>query len=194
MTGLPADRLTPAQAAALDKLTPAQAGALDEEAFMRRFGGVYEHSSAYARAAWRRRPFGGFHDLANAFEAALRGAPKDRQLALIRLHPDLAGREAEEGRLSESSATEQASAGLSRLSAQEAARLGRLNRAYRDKFGFPLVIAVRDQDKASILAQGEARLQSSPEHELDTAIAQIVEIGRLRLRELVMDNEGREKT
>lgn len=175
-----------------DKLTPAQAGALDENAFVSAFGGVYEHSPWLAREAWSRRPFDGFDDLAGAFEAAVRQAPAEARLALVRSHPELAGREALEGELTGDSAAEQASAGLDRLSPAEASRLKALNRAYREKFGYPLVIAVRDQDKGSILAQGETRLQSSPEEELQTAIGQIVEIARLRLRELVTDNEGRE--
>jgi OHCU decarboxylase len=169
----------------VDGLTPDEAGALDEASFVRRFGGVYEHSPWAAREAWRRRPFGGFDDLARAFEAAVREASEPARLALIRAHPELAGREADVGELTDESASEQAAAGLDRLSGEEAARLRALNRAYREKFGFPLVIAVRQQNKASILAQGEARLRNSREQELDASIGQIVEIARLRLRELV---------
>lgn len=178
-----------------EQLTPEQAGALDEDAFVRHFGATYEHSLWVARQAWRRRPFPGFEDLARAFEAAVREAPVQRQLTLVRSHPELAGREAEQGALTEQSASEQASAGLHRLSPEEAARLGRLNWAYREKFGFPMVIAVREHDKASILAQGEARLQNGREQELRTAVGEIVEIARLRLRELVTNNDrGKELT
>jgi 2-oxo-4-hydroxy-4-carboxy-5-ureidoimidazoline decarboxylase len=178
----------------VDGLTPEEAGALDEEAFVRHFGGAYEHSPWVAREAWRRRPFDGFDDLARAFQGAVREAPAERQLALVRSHPELAGREAQLGELTEDSASEQAAAGLDRLSGEEAVRLQALNRAYREKFGFPLVIAVREQGKASILAHAEARLHNGREQELEAAIGEIVEIGRLRLRELVTDNDGKETT
>jgi OHCU decarboxylase len=178
----------------VDGLTPEEAGALDEEAFVRRFGGAYEHSPWVAREAWRRRPFTGFDDLAGAFAAAVREASEPTRLALVRSHPELAGREARAGELTDESAGEQAAAGLDRLSHEEAVHLEGLNRAYREKFGFPLVVAVREQDKASILAQGEARLHNGREQELETAIGEIVEIARLRLRELVTDNDGKETT
>jgi OHCU decarboxylase len=142
-----------------------------------------------AREAWRRRPFNGFDDLAGAFAAAVREASEPARLALVRAHPELAGREARVGELTDESASEQAAAGLDRLSHEEAVRLEELNRAYREKFGFPLVIAVRERDKASILAEGEARLHNGPEQELETAIGEIAEIARLRLRELVTDND-----
>ena len=178
----------------MDGQTSEQAGALDEEAFVRRFGGAYEHSPWVARAAWRRRPFGGFKKLAGAFEAAVREASVPERLALVRAHPELAGHEAQAGELTQESATEQAAAGLDRLSHEEAARLHSLNRAYRERFGFPLVIAVREQHKASILAQGEARLHNGREQELEAAIDAIVEIARRRLRELVADDDRKETT
>jgi OHCU decarboxylase len=180
--------------ARVDGLTAEQAGALDEERFVRHFGAAYEHSPWVAREAWRRRPFGGFDDLAGAFEAAIREASEPTRLALVRAHPELAGREAQVGELTDESASEQAAAGLDRLSHEEAVRLQALNRAYREKFGFPLVIAVREQDKASILAQGEARLRNGREQELEAAIDEIVEIARLRLRGLVTDNDRKETT
>jgi OHCU decarboxylase len=178
----------------VDGLTPDEAGALDEDSFVRRFGGVYEHSPWAAREAWRRRPFDSFDDLARAFEAAVRDASEPARLALVRAHPELAGREAQVGELTDESASEQAAAGLDRLSGEEVARLRALNRAYREKFGFPLVIAVREQNKASILAQGEARLRNGREQELDAAIGQIVEIARLRLLELVTDSNPTKMT
>ncbi len=177
------------------KLTPEEAGALDEDAFVDRFGATYEHSQWVARGAWRRRPFDGFEGLVRAFETTVLEAPVERQIALVRSHPELAGKEAGEGALTEESTEEQASAGLNRLSPEEQRRLRDLNAAYRSKFGFPLVVAVRRHTKASIFAQGEARLQSSPEEELATALREIFEIARLRLRALVNDTDrGRDTT
>lgn len=175
-------------------LTPAQAGALDEDAFANRFGGTYEHSPWVAVEAWRRRPFHDFEGLARAFETAVLEAPVPRQLALVRSHPELAGPDAEPGTLTAESISEQASAGLHRLSAEEAARLGSLNHAYREKFGFPMVIAVRRHTKASIFAQAEARLANGQEAELRTALGEIAQIARLRLRELVTDNDRDKET
>ena len=177
------------------KLTPEEAGALDEQAFVDRFGATYEHSPWVAHGAWRRRPFAGFEDLARAFEATVLEAPVDRRLALVRSHPELAGREAEEGELTAESTVEQASAGLNRLSPGELSRLRELNEAYRARFDFPMVVAVREHTKASIFAQGEARLESSPEEELATALREIFKIARARLRELVHDTDrGRDTT
>jgi urate oxidase len=169
-------------------VTVAQAGALEEDAFVDLFGGIYEHSPWAAREAWRRRPFPDFDALAGALEAAVRDAPTGSRLELVRAHPELAGREAQDGELTEDSTAEQAAAGLHRLSAEDAARLQDLNRAYREKFGFPLVIAVRGRDKDSIIAYGQARLQNGPDEELQVAIGEIVKIARLRLSELVTDS------
>ena len=97
----------------------ADVDAMSEEAFVATFGSLFEHSPWVAREAWRRRPFGSRGALHAAFEDAMRSAPHERQLALIRAHPELAGREAEEGELTEESSREQASAGLDRLSPAE---------------------------------------------------------------------------
>jgi OHCU decarboxylase len=159
--------------------------AMDEDAFATAFAGVFEHSPWLARAAWRRRPFAAAGQLHEAFEAALRAAPRDRQIALIRAHPELAGREARAGELTGESTREQARAGLDRLSPDERAQLDGLNRAYRERFGFPFVVCVREHTKDSILAWGRERLERSPEREIDTALAEIAKIARLRLQELV---------
>ena len=97
---------------------------------------------------------------------------------------DLRLREAQAGELSSPSASEQSAAGLDRLSADEAQRWRALNAAYRERFGFPLVVCVRERTKASILAWGEERLGREPEDELETALDEIAKIARLRLEEL----------
>lgn len=158
---------------------------MSEEEFVAIFGPLFEHSPWVAQEAWRRRPFDGRGALHAAFEDAMRSAPRERQLALIRAHPELAGREAEEGELTEESGREQASAGLDRLSPTEHARLKELNRRYGERFGFPMIVCVREHTKDSILAWGSARLERSPDEEVATALGEIAKIADLRLEDLL---------
>jgi 2-oxo-4-hydroxy-4-carboxy-5-ureidoimidazoline decarboxylase len=116
--------------------------------------------------------------------AVVREASPDEQLALIRAHPELAGKAAVDGSLTEASAAEQASAGLDRLTQDEFDRFHALNADYRQKFGFPFIICVRLTDKAGILAAMERRLANDRATEIATAIEQIGEIVRLRLKDL----------
>ena len=116
--------------------------------------------------------------------AVVREATPDEQLALIRAHPELAGKAAVDGSLTEASAAEQASAGLDRLTQDEFDRFHALNADYRKKFGFPFIICVRLTDKAGILAAMERRLANDRATEIATAIEQIGEIVRLRLKDL----------
>ncbi|MBV9195946.1 MAG: 2-oxo-4-hydroxy-4-carboxy-5-ureidoimidazoline decarboxylase [Solirubrobacterales bacterium] len=173
-------------------LSVADVGALDEKGFVGHFAGVYEHSPWVARGAWRRRPFADFEALAGAFETVVDEAPEDARLGLVRAHPELGGREARKGTLTEESAAEQVGAGLDRLTAEQLRRLEQVNRAYAERFRFPLVISVRGRDPNSILDEGEARLRNSAEQELNRAIAQITRIARLRLHDLVADDDGTE--
>ena len=116
--------------------------------------------------------------------AVVHAATLEEQLALIRAHPELAGKAAIDRTLTDASAAEQASAGLDRLSEDEFARFHALNAAYRERFDFPFIICVRLTDKAGILAAMEARLANERGAEIATAIAQIGEIVRLRLEDL----------
>jgi OHCU decarboxylase len=159
--------------------------ASDEEEFVARFGGVFEHSPWVARAAWRRRPFADQAELEQAFESALREAPRSDQLALIRAHPELAGREASTGELTDESAREQASAGLDRLSRADYEALQRLNAAYRERFGFPLLVCVREHTVGSILQWGAARLEHTEDEEVEIAVGEIAKIAALRLDDLL---------
>ncbi|HEX8655652.1 MAG TPA: 2-oxo-4-hydroxy-4-carboxy-5-ureidoimidazoline decarboxylase, partial [Allosphingosinicella sp.] len=115
--------------------------------------------------------------------AVVRDSSPEEQLALIRAHPELAGKAAVDGRLTEASAAEQASARLDRLPQDEYDRFHALNAAYRDKFGFPFIICVRLTDKAGILAAMERRLANDRDAEIATALEQIGEIVRLRLED-----------
>ena len=119
--------------------------------------------------------------------AAVRQASREEQLALLRAHPDLGGKAARAGAMTDASVAEQSSAGLDRLSHEEYERFERLNTAYRTKFGFPFVIAVRQHDKRAILEAFAERLGHTVEQELEAALAQVFDIARLRLDGLVVD-------
>jgi 2-oxo-4-hydroxy-4-carboxy-5-ureidoimidazoline decarboxylase len=156
----------------------------DREAFVARYGALFEHSLWVADAAFQDGPFAGDEALIAAMVAAVEGAPRERQLALIRAHPDLAGRAAIAGELTPDSAREQAAAGLDRLTADEYAAFTRTNAAYRERHGFPFVICAREHDKHSILAAAAERLEHDTETEIGVALAEIAKIARLRLGEL----------
>jgi OHCU decarboxylase len=175
--------------AAGGRLTMEEVNALDREAFLERFGPVFEYSPWVAEEAWRGRPFDGRADLAAAFHEALLNAPEERQVLLIRAHPELAGRAAEEGALTADSAREQSSAGLDRLTPDELEAFARINRDYRERFELPFVVCVREHTKDSILATAEERLRNSRAEEVRTALGEIAKIGALRLEDLV--EEGR---
>lgn len=156
---------------------------LDRDAFVARFGPLFEHSPWVAADAWASRPFAGSEALLEALCAAMRAAPRERQLALIRAHPDLAGRAAIEGQLTEDSSREQAAAGLDRLSPEEYEAFTRTNAAYRERFGFPLVVFAREHTKESILATAAERLAHEPEREREIALGEIAKIAGLRLQD-----------
>jgi 2-oxo-4-hydroxy-4-carboxy-5-ureidoimidazoline decarboxylase len=151
------------------------------EAFVARLGGVAEGSPWVAARAWALGPFADADALGDAFARVIREAPAEEQAALIRAHPELAGRAAAAGELEADSAGEQASAGLDRLAPADLGRLTALNAAHRERFGFPFVIRVRGRTVAEILAAGEERLGNGPEAERLRAVEEIVEIVRLRL-------------
>jgi OHCU decarboxylase len=170
------------------ELTLADVNAMDEDAFVTALGALFEHSPWVARDAHARRPFQTVAELHGALEAAMRSAPRERQIALIRAHPELAGRQAGAGELTEASSSEQSRAGLDRLSADEVRALRDVNAAYRERFGFPLVVCVREHTKDSILAWGRARLEHDADDEVETALGEIAKIAHLRLRDLVAED------
>ncbi len=163
-----------------------EAFGLDRDAFVARFGGVFEHSPWVAQAAWEARPFADVAALHAAMVAAVDAAPREQQLELIRAHPDLAGREAAQGRLSEASTREQRGAGLlDTLGIDRRERLRAINAAYKARFGFPLVICAREHTADSIMATARGRLQGTQEGEERTALGEIAKIARLRLDDLL---------
>jgi len=139
---------------------------------------LFEHS-LWVEARADVRPSSG--DRHADLMAVVHDATPEEQLALIRAHPELAGKPAVGGGLTEASAVEQASAGLDRLNQAEFERFHALNAAYREKFGFPFIICVRLTDKAGILAAMERRLANDRDTEIAAALDEIGEIVRLRL-------------
>ena len=162
-------------------MTIADVNALAPVDFIARFGDVAEHSPWVAREAFAQRPFADRDAMVEAFAMALKSANPDAQRALIRAHPDLATK----ARLTADSSREQAGAGLDALSEEEFARFTKLNSAYKDRFGFPFIFAVKGATKQMVLAAFEERVSHSPEAEFATAIAQICRIFRFRIEDRV---------
>jgi OHCU decarboxylase len=127
------------------------------------------------------RPFADTTEVAAAFRRAIEDAPRERQLALVRAHPDLAGKAALAGELTAESREEQSSAGLDRLTPDELADFTRHKDAYRERFGFPFVICVAENTKESILAAYVSRLANDADAELRTAVDEVAKICALRL-------------
>ncbi len=156
-------------------------GDRDRAAFTARLGHVAEGSPWVAERAWELGPFADGEALAAAFARVVRDAPPADQLALIRAHPELAGRAARAGELTADSAGEQVSAGLDRLDPDDLARLTRLTAAYRTRFGFPFVMCVSGRAVPEILDACERRLAGDGLSERAAAIEEIVAIIGLRL-------------
>jgi len=156
----------------------------DRTAFTAALGHLFEHSPWVAEQTWAKRPFRDAAHLHAELCATLRVASPERQLALIRAHPDLAGRFAQQ-QLTAASTREQASAGLDRLTDAELAEFTRNNGAYQAKFGFPFVICARLNAKAAILAAMSSRLSNEWPVERATALAEIEKIAWLRLQDVL---------
>jgi 2-oxo-4-hydroxy-4-carboxy-5-ureidoimidazoline decarboxylase len=157
----------------------------DRVAFVAALGEIFEHSPWVADETYARRPFASRDRLYDALCATMRSAPLEKQMALIRAHPDLAGRLAEAGQLTAASAKEQAAAGLDQLTPDEAAEIQRLNHEYKARFNFPFIICARLNAKATILAAMRSRFSNSSDEERSTALGEIAKIARLRLNEAV---------
>lgn len=155
----------------------------DRTAFTTALGHLFEHSPWVAEQTWEQRPFASAEALHAALCATMRAAPPDRQLKLIRAHPDLAGRLAQQKKLTAESTREQAGAGLDQLTDAELAEFTRNNDAYQTKFGFPFIICARLNAKAAILAAMAARMPNKLPAERDTALAEIEKIAWLRLQD-----------
>ncbi len=151
--------------------------------FVARVGAIYEHSPWVAERAFMVRPFRNIEHLHEAMQVAMLSALPEEKLALIRAHPELLGK-LEAAELTAASRREQASAGLERCTPEEKARMRSLNAAYREKFGFPFIVAVKGMDWAGIIERMQQRLARTPDEEVATALAEIGRIARFRLEAL----------
>lgn len=165
-------------------MTNSQLNTLSRDEFVRSVGPVFEHSQWIAEAAWAKRPFANVEVLHSVMCDIVRVAGEEKQLALIRAHPDLVGKLALAGQLTKESTGEQASAGLDRLTAQEVELFQQNNAAYKAKFGFPFIICARLNKKEAILSGFKVRLQNSRAQEMQAALGEIFKIAELRLRDL----------
>ena len=155
---------------------------LDQQRFVEHVGWIFENSPWVAERVWVRRPFRSFQNLHDWMIAEVESAPRDQRLALLRAHPDLGSR----ARISSVSTSEQAGAGLDRLTEDEHSRLLQWNESYKTKFGFPFLYAVKGSDKFEIMQALEQRLNSEPEQEFQEALRQVYRIAHFRLDEIEM--------
>ncbi|BBP84194.1 OHCU decarboxylase [Pseudomonas sp. Pc102] len=166
------------------KITPSS---LSREAFVSAFADIYEHSPWVAEKAYDLGldasvdQIDGLHQ---RMSDILLSASHDAQLALINAHPDLAGKAAVRGELTEASTSEQAGAGIHECTAEEFARFTELNDAYKVKFGFPFIMAVKGSNRHQILAAFEERIHNTPEAEFSRALAEINRIALFRLQQM----------
>ncbi|MDH5286854.1 MAG: 2-oxo-4-hydroxy-4-carboxy-5-ureidoimidazoline decarboxylase [Betaproteobacteria bacterium] len=160
---------------------------MDRAAFVASLGGVFEHSPWVAKRAFDARPFASVDALHGAMVATMRTAPRDGQLALVRAHPELAGRAMVRNELTADSTKEQAGAGLTQCTPDEYARLVDLNARYNAKFGFPFILAVKGYDRRGVIAEFARRVERGVDEEFAEALEQIARITRFRLDALLQD-------
>jgi 2-oxo-4-hydroxy-4-carboxy-5-ureidoimidazoline decarboxylase len=177
--------VAPAMAGPVD-LAPINA--MDRAAFVEKFGGIFENSPWVAEMAWEKWPFASLDDIHAAMVAGAKNAPAAMQLALLQSHPDLAGKEAQAGTMTASSVAEQASVGLNALSHADMVQISDLNTAYRNKFGFPFIIAVLMYTKEGILFEFNRRLQNDTQAEFANDLQNVYIITRLWLNKLLDAN------
>ncbi len=162
-------------------MTIAELNLLDRAGFVEAVGRIFEHSPWVADRAFDARPFAGLDALLGVMTEQVENATFAERLALLKAHPDLGAR----ARLSPASTGEQAGAGLDSLTPGEFEQLHRLNEAYRGRFGFPFLLAVKGSTKHDILRALQARIESSPEDEYREALRQVYRIARFRLEDMI---------
>lgn len=158
---------------------------LDQSAFTSALADIFEHSPWIPEATWEQRSFQSIDDLHTQLCKTLDAAGEDQKLELIRAHPDLAGKLAVAGELTDFSTAEQASAQLDKLTPEQFERMTNLNQAYKDKFGFPFIICVKEHTQASIFEHFEERVNHDAASELEAALFQIKRIAWHRLNDLI---------
>ncbi len=167
-------------------ITLQELNVLNESEFVTLIGPIFEASPWIAKRTWPNRPFDGVDSLHDSLCQSMHKAKEEEKLALIRAHPDLAGRAARQGSLTPESTAEQAGAGLDRLTDQEIASFSRMNQEYHTRFGFPFIACVGEHTKESILTSFVVRMENDREWETETALAEVCKIARLRLYDLVV--------
>jgi len=153
--------------------------------FVELLGGIFEFSPWVAERAYLLRPFSSLTNLHEAMVHIVRQAPIEKRLQLLRAHPELAGKEAAAGKLTDASRREQAGAGLDQCSAEELELIEQLNQAYAERFGFPFIIAVNGLDKRQIIAAMQQRLENTDQEEFTSAIGEVEKIALIRLEKLI---------
>ena len=172
-------------------MRPSELGRTD---FLAAFGQVFEHSPWIAGRTWDSgldRRHDSPQGLHQAFRNVILAASRDEQMSLLRAHPELAAAEAQAEDLTAHSRNEQRGAALDRCRPDEFAEFQRLNEAYRQKFGFPFIVAVKGLDRRQILDRFRSRLQNTPETEFKEAVAQVIRIGYFRLEQILTGETGR---
>lgn len=157
----------------------------DQQDFIELLSGIFEHSPWVPELVYGKRPFTDREALHREMADAMRRAPELQRMALLCSHPELAGKEAETGNLTDASQREQAGAGLNQCSADELQQIKALNQAYRDKFDFPFIIAVSGLDKYQIIAAMLRRIDNNRDDEFDSALGEVEKIARIRIDALI---------
>ncbi|WP_246142034.1 2-oxo-4-hydroxy-4-carboxy-5-ureidoimidazoline decarboxylase [Hyella patelloides] len=159
----------------------AQLNQMSQQEFTIALGAIWEDTPEIAQQTWHNQPFADIEALYKAMVAIVKSMSETEQLALIKAHPDLGSK----AKMAEASVQEQAGVGLDRLSESEYQRFQSLNQAYKEKFGFPFIIAVKNHTKESILEAFTIRLKNNQEQEKQQALTEISKIARLRLQTII---------
>ncbi len=171
------------------KLSLSTINQLPKESFVKYFSQVVEHSAWVAEQAYEHRPFSSLQHLQNVMIEAVKNAGEQTWKDILNLHPELSGKEAEEGTLTKFSVSEQMRIGLHTLNRHGVLAVRDFNHNYRQKFGFPFVVCVRLlKDMAELFAEMDRRLALDPTQELKNGIEQVFEIGRFRLKDMVEED------
>ena len=161
-----------------------QPSEMDQATFVSTFADIYEHSPWVAKLAYEKsekRQLNDMHYLHQLMSECLLEASPEQQLAVINAHPDLAGKAAIQGQLTASSTSEQSGAGIHECSAEEFARFTQLNNAYKEKFKFPFIMAVKGSNRYQILSAFESRIHNDIDAEFNQALLEINRIALFRL-------------
>ena len=172
----------------------ADINALDRSGFVAALADIFEHSPWIAERAYEARPFASVDELHRAMLRVVQSASRDEQLALIRAHPELAGRAMVRNEMTPDSTKEQSDAGLTSCSPEEYRRLVDLNARYNTKFGFPFILAVKGYDRGGVIAEFARRVERDVDTEFAEALKQIATITRFRLEGMTSDHSSGKPT